>query len=188
MSVRKPTITDFARKARVSTTDVARVVNDLPVDAEDKARILNAAEGAEEENIIRLSLQAQSAPAYQVFISYARANWQKYVLPLVSRLEQEGMFVWVDQYAIRGGDNWLDGINDGLERCQLLILCVTPEALNSPYVKMEYRYFLEEEKPVIPLICEQTKMLAELRGLQYIPYDEMDRLVEQVKALLTAGT
>lgn len=188
MSAPKPTITDIARKARVSSTDVARVANDLVVNAADKQRILEAIETSQTETFISQALQADTPPQYQVFVSYARSAWQGYVLPLVQRLEQEGIFVWVDQLAIRGGDDWMDSINEGLDLCQILILCVTPEAFNSRFVKMEYRYFLEENKPVIPLICEQTKMPAELRGLQYIQYENLDQLVEQVKAHLTART
>ena len=100
-------------------------------------------------------------------------------------LERAGILVWVDQDADRGGDNWWDNINMGLVACDLLVLCVTPTALRSRFVKQEYRYFLAENKPVLPVLCDPTtKLPAELRGIQYIPFFEADRLMADVKGKL----
>ncbi len=173
------TIADVAKRAEVSAITVSRVLSDSKVPKRERARVQSAMEALD----YRQDFDAQAA-APQVFLSYSRADWQSYVEPLLRRLESEKLLIWVDQYAIRGGDDWLDGINLGLDKCRLLLLCITPEALNSRYVKMEYRYFIEEDKPVIPVLCKEAKLPAELRGIQYIPYAETDRLVERVKALL----
>ncbi len=64
-----------------------------------------------------------------------------------------------------------------------MVLCVSPEALASRYVKMEYRYFVDENKPIIPLICRETHLPAELRRIQFLPYADLNRLVEHLKKL-----
>jgi len=125
--------------------------------------------------------QSKSSSITELFISYSRLDWNEYVAPLVNRLQKENVKVWVDQYLLQGGQDWLDKINEALEKCNALILCVSPEAIASKYVKMEYRYFFDENKPVIPFICRDTKLPAELRRVQYLRYSELSELVQLLK-------
>ena len=118
-----------------------------------------------------------------IFVSYSRHDWEQYAQPLVSHLRQAGFTVWVDQHLLRGGQDWLDEINRALDACDCLVLCVSPAALDSKYVKMEYRYFVEEDKPLIPVICRQTELPAELRGIQYVQYSDSDELVARLTEL-----
>ena len=106
-----------------------------------------------------------------IFISYSRHDWESHVRPLVEHLRAAGFQVWVDQHLLQGGQDWMDEINHALDVCGRMILCLSPEALESKYVRMEYRYFIEENKPIIPVMCRETRLLAELRGLQWLPYD-----------------
>lgn len=119
----------------------------------------------------------------EVFVSYSRKDWTAHVQPLVDHLENAGINVWVDQHLLEGGQDWLDEINKALDRCTCLLLCVSPDALDSKYVKMEYRYFVEENKPIIPVICREAKIPAELRSIQHHPYANFDGLVERLKRL-----
>ena len=112
-----------------------------------------------------------------VFISYYRSDWEKYVKPLADSLAASGIKVWVDQYLLQGGDDWLDKINEALEKCNRMIICVTPSALQSKYVKMEYRYFFHHNKLLVPLICEKTQLPAELEGIQYLDYEDFAKLL-----------
>jgi hypothetical protein len=54
-----------------------------------------------------------------------------------------------------------------------MIVVVSPNALGSAYVHLMYRYFLNENKPVIPLVREPTQALpsglARLRATVYDP-------------------
>jgi FixJ family two-component response regulator len=124
------------------------------------------------------------APSQKVFISYSRGDWDQYVKPLIDRLTAEGLDVWIDQDLLRGGQDWLDQINEALYDCQVMVLCLSPEALESIYVRMEYRYFFHEKKPILPLICKETRLPAELRNIQHLPYSQFDLLVAQLKQLL----
>lgn len=112
-----------------------------------------------------------------VFISYSRSDWNTYVSPLINRLRGQGISIWVDQHLIEGGQDWMDEINYALEICNRMILCVTPRSLPSKYVKMEYRYFINNNKLLIPLLCEQTKLPAELQGIQYTSYNDFSNLL-----------
>ena len=110
------------------------------------------------------------------FISYSRNDWQSFVAGLVSDLAKESQKVWIDQNYIVGGDDWMDAIGDALQVCDTLLLVLSPEALTSRYVKMEYRYFFRQEKPIIPVLYRQVnKMPFELATLHYIDFTQGDR-------------
>ncbi len=125
-----------------------------------------------------------SLPPETVFISYSRQDWDRYVEPLSRRLTRESIPFWLDQNLIQDGDDWLDAIGVALRDCQRLILCVSPEALNSQYVKMEYRYFYTRQKPIYPLVCRPSDLPAELSGIQYVDFDKLDKLIALLKAPL----
>jgi hypothetical protein len=117
-----------------------------------------------------------------IFISYSRTEWDNYVEPLARRLEFEGLSYWLDQHLIQGGDDWMDTIGKALRNCERLILCVSPRALESRYVKMEYRYFFNQGKTIYPLVCVPADLPAELQGIQYHTWDELDELIDVLQA------
>jgi len=116
-----------------------------------------------------------------IFISYKREDWDEFVRPLITKLQNAGLQVWVDQHDLEGGEDWLDEINEALRVCNRMILCVSPEALLSRHVKLEYRYFFNRDKKMYPLICRPTEMPAELDIIQHYPYAEVDALVSLLK-------
>jgi hypothetical protein len=65
-----------------------------------------------------------------------------------------------------------------------MILCISPEALDSRYVKMEYRYFFNANKPILPIICRAAELPAELSGIQFLPYEDQAAVTARSRALL----
>lgn len=132
-----------------------------------------------------LNAQQQKMQDNRIFISYSRVDFDDFVKPLVQRLEQEGFETWLDQAGISGGQDWLEEINYALGDCQYLIVCVSPDALQSNYVKMEYRYFIYEEKPILPLICRPVRNLpAELRSIQHMHFADLNRVVATLQRMM----
>jgi hypothetical protein len=110
------------------------------------------------------------------FISYSKNDWNGFVADLVSNLNKGSQKVWVDQNYIIGGNDWMDAIGEALEVCDTLLLILSPDALNSKYVKMEYRYFFQQEKPIIPILYRQVAQLPfELATLHYIDFSKSDQ-------------
>ncbi len=124
-------------------------------------------------------------PPPDIFVSYSRRDWDEFVEPLVASLRENGLSVWVDQHLLQGGQDWMDEINHALKMCRLMILCVSPDALQSRYVKLEYRQFFNTNKPILPVICHPAELPAELGGIQYLPYDEPDTLIVRARQLLS---
>ena len=106
-------------------------------------------------------------------IVYAREDWETLVAPLLVRLQDTRLNAWVDQYLSLGSDDWRIAVEQALNECWLMIVVVSPNALGSAYVHLMYRYFLNENKPVIPLVREPTQALpsglARLRATVYDP-------------------
>ncbi|NQT15809.1 MAG: toll/interleukin-1 receptor domain-containing protein [Planctomycetes bacterium] len=109
------------------------------------------------------------------FISYSRSDWRGFVSKLVSDLSKKSHTVWLDQDYIVGGDDWMDAVGEALQVCDTLLLVLSPEALASRYVKMEYRYFFRQEKPIIPILRSQIgQMPFELATLHYLDFTQGD--------------
>jgi len=95
---------------------------------------------------------------------------------LVADLAKESHKVWIDQHYIEGGNDWLDAIGEALQVCKTLLLVISPEALNSRFVKMEYKYFFMQDKPIIPVLHRQVvQMPFELATLQFVDFTQEDQ-------------
>ena len=107
-----------------------------------------------------------------LLIVYAREDWESTVAPLLVRMQDTRLNAWVDQYLALGSDDWRMAVEQALNECWLMIVVVSPEALNSTYVKVLYRFFLNQDKPVIPLVRDSSQTLpGELNRLRSIIYN-----------------
>jgi hypothetical protein len=106
-----------------------------------------------------------------IFVAYAREEWEQYVAPLTMSMQDAGLRVWVDQYLMQGSDDWRVAIEQALQECWLMVLVASPRALESNYVKLQYRHFLKRNKPLLMLNLENISPppgeLARLRSIQY---------------------
>ena len=125
-----------------------------------------------------------------VFITYARPEWQSIVVPMMALMQDAGLKVWVDQYLIQGGDDWMIAVEQALSECKLLVVVVSPEALESRYTRLAYRYFFNREKPIVPVLYAPVDdMPLELKKHSIVKYNSADRkktfdeLIEEVKRL-----
>lgn len=106
----------------------------------------------------------------QVFISYSRYDWDDFVAPFVKRLEEAGIQPWIDQDMLVGGDEWMDALGAALQTCAVLTVIISPDAIESRYVRMEYRYFFNKNKPIVPILLHPTELPPELDTIQHIDF------------------
>lgn len=122
--------------------------------------------------------------AESVFISYKREDWDEFVYPLIRQLEQHGIPYWVDQRHIPNRVDWQDRINEALATCKRMILCLSPAALESRHVKVEYRYFFNNahlNKELYLIMCRPTSLPPELQILNYYPYQRLPDLIDELR-------
>lgn len=109
-----------------------------------------------------------------VFISHSSED-HPFVKKLAIDLERLSVKVWVDEAEIKGGDSFIDKIENGLSDMQHLIIVLSRTSSISFWVKRELNYALVEkvEKQlgkVIPVITEDCDIPLLLRERHYIDF------------------
>src|SRR5215472_2310974 len=104
-----------------------------------------------------------------LFISYAHAD-SAFVDRLEADLQKEGFDPWVDRQRLKGGQRWRRALQDAVKGAQVLLIVLSPDAITSENVQIEYDYVLELGKLVIPLYYRQCEVPMELRAIQWIDF------------------
>ncbi|HLO31039.1 MAG TPA: toll/interleukin-1 receptor domain-containing protein [Anaerolineales bacterium] len=99
-----------------------------------------------------------------IFISYSRRD-QEFVTRLASDLDAHVAGVWFDQSTIQAGQKWHDEIMEGIHECKAFILVLSPDAMESRYVREEINKALELGKTVFPVIYRPAKWTGEFEAL-----------------------
>ncbi len=93
-----------------------------------------------------------------IFISHASKD-DGFVKELRLALEAQGLTVWVDSRNLRGGNKLEPEINNAIEQARQVIVVLSPNTVNSPWVRKEISRALKVEKQrkddgyrVIPLL------------------------------------
>src|SRR6476659_6500703 len=89
----------------------------------------------------RLAPQPRVLPAgqkYHVFLSYRSVN-RPWVLNLYDVLRSHGFEVFLDQVALKGGDQLIKKLEEGLAKSQAGVLVWSSAAVDSDWVAREYQ-------------------------------------------------
>jgi tetratricopeptide (TPR) repeat protein len=121
-----------------------------------------------------------------IFISYKRAN-RRFVDWLEADLKARGYEVWVDRSKMEGGDDFPQTLQKAIARCDVVLVVLSPQALESKWVRMEYRQALHINKLVIPLVRQRChEMPLELLGVHQINFQGSSRYHSGLQELLAA--
>lgn len=108
-----------------------------------------------------------------IFISYSRVD-EPFARQLATSLSQLGADVWIDIEDIPVGMKWSRAIQEGLDVCDVLLVVISPESMASHNVEDEWQYYLDQKKPVIPLLLRPTKLHFQLSRIQYINFQRQE--------------
>lgn len=123
----------------------------------------------------------------RIFISYARID-QSFARKLTRALEEVGADVWIDLDDISAGEKWSSAIQHGLDTSHGMLVIVSPDSMASSNVEDEWQYFMDQGRPVIPVLWEPAKMHFQLNRLQYIDFhnrpfgDAFAHMIDELKA------
>ncbi len=107
------------------------------------------------------------------FISYTRADSAR-LAKLVKGLQKLRHPVWIDQ-ELDGGQAWWDEVLNQIRSADALILCVTPNLLDSTACAREVDYARALGKPILPVMLAKTApelLAADLARLQIVDFTE----------------
>lgn len=154
---------------KLPDTDALVTFDTQPVETAGRSTGLMSLSARETELGTGFSL---GALVNHVFVAYARDDWETVVAPMTAHLQDAGIKVWVDQYLVRGETDWVQTFEQALAECRLMIVVVSPEAFQSRYIKLAYRYFYNREKPMLLFVHHNVSPLPpELHGLHKVIFD-----------------
>ena len=102
--------------------------------------------------------------ANEIFISYSRRD-AEFVTRLAADLDAHVAGVWFDQSAIQLGENWHDEIMEGISDCKAFVLVLSPDSVESKYVREELNKALELGKTIFPVIYRPSKWSGEFKSI-----------------------
>ena len=110
--------------------------------------------------LFRMPFEAYIGDEPFVFASYAHAD-KLDVYPIIDHLNNKNIKIWYDE-GIPVSDNWKRSIAFNLERCKTFLVFVSPQILNSEYVKKEISFALKKHKPFFAVYLKETTLPTEL--------------------------
>ena len=106
------------------------------------------------------SKQIQISAINGVFINYNRSD-ELFALELDTHLRKARINVWMDQIDIHPDEDWDYAISNATNRSGVMILVLSPNAIEDTALQQEAVKFLESGKVVIPIIhqpCEYASL------------------------------
>ncbi|MGV1010135.1 MAG: TIR domain-containing protein [Dermatophilaceae bacterium] len=107
------------------------------------------------------------------FVSYTRADSAR-IAKLVRGLQKLRHRVWIDQ-ELDGGQAWWDEVLSQIRAADAVVLCVTPNVLESIACSREVDYAEQLGKPVLPIMVQKTSpelLPPDLGRLQIVDFTE----------------
>ncbi|MGB7338584.1 MAG: TIR domain-containing protein [Phototrophicaceae bacterium] len=120
----------------------------------------------------------------KIFVSYSRHD-EAFARKLAVWLSDTlNMGVWIDIDDIQPGVKWSAAIQDGLDHCEVMVVIVTPEAMESVNVEDEWQYFIDLGKPVVPILLRSAPVPYQLRRIQWIDFSDREEYNNSLRQLL----
>jgi hypothetical protein len=118
-----------------------------------------------------------------IFFSYSRKDSDT-AREIVSRLRSVGFTVWQDIQAIRGGENWIKAIQNGVREAEIVLLLWSKASSESKWVSRELDQCLLQDKPIYPIRLDDTPLDPRIATSHGVRSNELDRLIADLPSTL----
>jgi len=105
----------------------------------------------------------------KIFISYSRKDID-FARKLSGALEKADYDVWWDITDLRGGDDWVRTIPANIADSKYMIVVITPNSVESEWVRKEYTQALNLRKKIIPIMLVPTSVPFALNTINYVNF------------------
>jgi hypothetical protein len=112
----------------------------------------------------------------KIFVSYAREDFA-FAETLRNDLASLGHSVWIDQLLL-GGQEWWDEILQHIRDCEVFVLAVSPNSIESEPCLLELRYADAVRRPFLPAMVLKTDpnyFPPEIMHAQYVDYTQSSK-------------
>jgi hypothetical protein len=148
---------------------VIKVVIRTGTDAGEARALFDAAK--RNSRIVLQEAQKQTAPAFDVFISYARPD-VACAESLKEGLAQVGLSAFLDRAELKAGSVWQQEIFDAMEACRATAVLYSPDYLASPVCREEFTIGWTRQRDgealMFPLLVRETGLPPHMRMLSYV--------------------
>jgi TolB-like protein/Flp pilus assembly protein TadD len=111
----------------------------------------------------------------EIFASYSRED-QAQVFPIVDKLRERGINIWIDQEGIHGAKLWSQEIVNAIDNSKVFILFASTKAFLSKNVTKELALASESDKHILPIFIEDAEIPAamkyQLAGIQHLVHEQ----------------
>lgn len=104
-----------------------------------------------------------------VFLSYSTKDHFFAELAEI-KLAESGIDLWRDRDQLRAGTDWRQGIESGISGCLAVVVALSADSAQSPYVTYEWAYALGKGKPIVPLLIAPCTMHPKLETIQHLTF------------------
>ncbi len=101
-----------------------------------------------------------------IFISYSKRDIV-YAEKLINALRREGFNPWVDMEGLGAGTHWQTRLQKQIYTCDVYILVMSRNAFNSRWVPDELVTAKTKNKPIFPLLLDDTEMFLAIQTIQF---------------------
>jgi hypothetical protein len=113
---------------------------------------------------------------FDVFLNYSSKD-RATVHRIASRLREDGLRVWLDDWEILPGDYVPAKIEEGLERSRVLVLFISESATNSDWAQLEagtfrFRDPLNKQRRLIPVRLDESRIRGSLAQIRFIDWHD----------------
>jgi pSer/pThr/pTyr-binding forkhead associated (FHA) protein len=124
-----------------------------------------------------------------IFVSHSSKD-DDFVDNLRTALHRRGLQTWVDHFDTPGGSFWDEVVDTALAASAVLVLVLSPDAVVSENVGVEWREFKRQGKVIVPIKVRECPTPLLIRHLIHIDFtdplhfdDALDRLVDTLTRL-----
>lgn len=105
----------------------------------------------------------------QVFISYSAKDID-FAQLCMAKLEAENIDTWIDHGSIHGGELWRESIDEGIQSSEAVIVIISPNSYESPYVTYEWAFALGLGVKIIPILLNETESHPRLSTIHHFNF------------------
>jgi len=110
-----------------------------------------------------------------IFLSYSKKDYFFAELAEI-KLADGDIKLWRDQGQLSAGSDWRYGIERGISESLAVVVALSANSTESPYVTFEWAYALGKGKAVIPVKLTECHVHPKLETIQYLDFTVAEAL------------
>jgi hypothetical protein len=127
----------------------------------------------------------------KVFISHASQDKDRFVTIFATKLRENGVDAWLDQWEMLPGDSLVDKIfEEGLKEANAVIIVLSENSISKPWVSEELNASIvariSKGTKIIPVVIDNCEVPVALKSTLWESIDDVSNYEEQLKRILAA--